>query len=340
MTATPPGVCVGGSSTLTATVAGPGAYCAATHTGGGGVNAISAVSINTLTASGLAAPAPDYYHFNDPTGTNTTTLTAGNTYSVNVDASATGTIVSVWFDWNQDGLYDASEWVQPYTSDITGSASVIVPANAMNGNTGMRVRSRTSGNTNGATDACTVFGSGTTEDFTITITGGVASGLTYSWSPATFLDGTTSSAVTANNVTTTTTYTVAVSNGTCTATGNVTLNTGPVAVVPTSVQTSSGAACSGSTFQLDAGLTGGGFPYTFVWAPSTGLSNSTIGNPVATVSSTTTYTVTVNDNCGSFASGMVTVTVSPLPAVTVTPSNPTICGGSSVSLTASGDPAT
>ncbi len=337
VTADPTGVCLGGTSTLTANVQASSAYCAAINAGS---SVITDVGINTLSVSGLNAPGPNFYNYNSPTGSATTTLTAGTSYSVSVNANAAA-IVSVWFDWNQDGIYDPTEWVQPYTSATTGSISVSVPANAVNGSTGMRVRSRGSGNPNGSGDACTQFFSGSTEDFTISITGGVNNSLTYTWSPSTFLNSTSGNPVLASNVTATTTYTVSVSNGLCNTTGTVTLNTGAVAVTPTNVQTSAGPACSGSTFQLNAGLTGGGAPYLYSWAPTEGLSDPSIANPTATVSSTTTYTLTVNDNCGSSATGTTTVTVSPLPALTVTPPSASLCSsGTGVDLTASGDPAT
>jgi hypothetical protein len=45
--------------------------------------------------------------------------------------------------------------------------------------------------------------------------------------------------------------------------------------------------CGGATFQLNAGISGGGTPYTFAWTPSRGLSDTTLLNPVATVTTTT-----------------------------------------------------
>ena len=51
----------------------------------------------------------------------------------------------------------------------------------------------------------------------------------------------------------------------------------------------------------------GGIAY--VWAPSTGLSDSTIANPIASPLATTTYIVTVTPDSGCFATRQVTVTV-------------------------------
>ncbi len=63
-------------------------------------------------------------------------------------------------------------------------------------------------------------------------------------------------------------------------------------------------------------------------APSRGLSNLYIPNPVATISPTTTYIVTGTTATGCFAKD--TVTISILPKAAVTASNDTaICGSAS-----------
>ena len=72
------------------------------------------------------------------------------------------------------------------------------------------------------------------------------------------------------------------------------------------------SVCSGSSVQLHA--TGG---TTYKWIPTTGLSDSTIANPVATVYAPTTYTVTAtNPVCGS-ATATVTIGIYPAPPTPV-----------------------
>src|SRR6266852_4264774 len=67
---------------------------------------------------------------------------------------------------------------------------------------------------------------------------------------------------------------------------------------------------AGNTSQLKASVTGGVPPYSFAWSPTPSLSDSTLANPVAKPTTTTTYTVTVHDSAsGQIASAMVTVTV-------------------------------
>ena len=135
-------------------------YCLPTNAGS---SCITNVTINTLNNSTAGCSAGNYSA--QAATTNLVTATSYN-LSVTCDASA---IVSVWFDWNQNGVYEASEWYQPYTTGTTGTIAVNVPLAALPGNTGMRVRTRNSGNTNGAGDACLNMGSGETEDYVVNI---------------------------------------------------------------------------------------------------------------------------------------------------------------------------
>ncbi|MDX5443216.1 MAG: GEVED domain-containing protein, partial [Hymenobacteraceae bacterium] len=103
-------------------------------------------------------------------GNTTATLSQGSTYSISV-TTLTGSIISVWFDYNRNGIFEASEWTQVTTgssASVPAVASFTVPTTAATGYMLMRIRSRT-GLSNGANDACTTFGSGETEDYTVTI---------------------------------------------------------------------------------------------------------------------------------------------------------------------------
>ena len=107
----------------------------------------------------------------------------------------------------------------------------------------------------------------------------------------------------------------------------------PVVVnVTSSPSVSAGAnstICNGGNTTLNAS---GGTSYS--WSPATGLSNTTIANPIASPVTTTTYVVTANTSCGT-ASSSVVITVTPSIAPTIT-GNTVICTGSSTTLTASG----
>ena len=88
--------------------------------------------------------------------------------------------------------------------------------------------------------------------------------------------------------------------------------------------------CFGNSATISTGGAGSGSTYS--WDNSLGNGTMHIVSPT----STTTYTVTANDTQGCSRTMSTVVTVNSQPAVTVTPSNPTICNGDSVTLVASG----
>ena len=105
------------------------------------------------------------------TGSTTTTLLRNQQYTLGV-TSTSNSIISAWFDWNNDGVFSTTEWYQVTTSSVANTADEItinVPISAYLGQIRMRVRTRLAGNTNGPVDPCTLFGSGETEDYVLTI---------------------------------------------------------------------------------------------------------------------------------------------------------------------------
>ncbi|MEK7413395.1 MAG: hypothetical protein AAB263_08765, partial [Planctomycetota bacterium] len=91
--------------------------------------------------------------------------------------------------------------------------------------------------------------------------------------------------------------------------------------------------CNGQSTQLNA------LPVaalSYAWSPATGLSNANIQNPIASPTSSTTYTVTTTFSGGCTATDAVTVTVNTVNAAITPGSSPTFCEGGSVTLTASG----
>ncbi|MCC7303553.1 MAG: gliding motility-associated C-terminal domain-containing protein [Bacteroidia bacterium] len=141
--------------------------------------------------------------------------------------------------------------------------------------------------------------------------------ISYSWSPATFLNNPNI----ANPIATptvTTTYTVTVSDGVCSGTATVTINI-------TSLQNANAGPddtiCYNGSTILNAS---GGVQY--LWTPTTGLSNPNIANPTANPTVTTTYTVTVTDANGCTGTDQVTVFVGNQLTLT-TAGFPTLCNG-------------
>lgn len=97
------------------------------------------------------------------------------------------------------------------------------------------------------------------------------------------------------------------------------------------INTSSDSAiCSGSSIQINSS---GALNY--LWTPASGLSNTSISNPVASPSSTTKYIVTGTNSFGCTAKDSITVTINPKPTITL--SNDTlVCSGSNIQLAAGG----
>lgn len=119
---------------------------------------------------------------------------------------------------------------------------------------------------------------------------------------------------------------------------NVPLNgttyvTGISGLVPSVSITGGGVTvCKDATVNLGATVSGEG-TITYAWSPSTGLSNAAISNPVATVSATQSYTLTVYDGNGQTAQTSTTLTAQ---APSVSLADISICAGTPGDLTAGG----
>ncbi len=233
-TATPDTICKGGNTILNANV-GKGFYCAPAYsTGTGEGDYISLVSIATTTLNNPTGPSASPFYTTFPkAGSTTATLTANTPTPYNLAVKG-GTYsecyVRGWIDYNQDGIFSASETIG--VSGNVGSlsqASILftIPASAFNGATVLRLRSDDSSPGPGTGATCSTLDYGETEDYTITIAGGVLS-YTYAWTenPANgTLTGSNTAQVNANNILTNTTYTVtATSAAGCVATAPVSVH--------------------------------------------------------------------------------------------------------------------
>ncbi len=359
-----------GSNTVSQTcyvnVTGGSLYCTPVHlnacSSGDNINTVS-ITGTTLNNSGTGCTAVNgaAYTIYQPTGNFTASLNRGQNYTFNVTTS-TANIISIWIDYNRNNVFETNEWTQVTTSSTAGFPSVVnilIPTSAQLGTTGMRVRSRLTNNPNAAADACTSFGSGETEDYTITIVSpsqppaasftasstSICAGsclnftststgnpTLYTW---TFQgSSTTSSSSTnpsnicwANAGTYTVTLTVSNANGSSSATQSITVNAAPVASAGSDVTICTGG--SGGQLNATSSLTGS----TFSWSPTTGLSNPNISNPVANPTVTTVYTVTVTKN-GCSTTDQVVVTVNS--ATALAGPDASICAGSSTILSVLG----
>lgn len=149
---------------------------------------------------------------------------------------------------------------------------------------------------------------------------------TYQWTPILGLSCNTCSNPVATPPATITYYVVGNSNG-CTDTEKVTITVRPIPNINAGPDK---IICEGNSDTLTA--TGG---VSYQWAPASSLSCGNCATTVASPLTTTTYTVTGTDGDGCKATDNVTVTVNPSPDINAG-EDKKLCSGSSVQLTATG----
>ena len=164
--------------------------------------------------------------------------------------------------------------------------------------------------------------------------GGGNGGFVYTWTGGT--NPTNLSGVSASP-TVTTVYTVSVTdvNNCPAAAASVTVTVNP----PLSVVASNDVTiCGGQNGNLSANASGGNGSYTYTWA--TGTTPVTGTNVSASPSSTTIYTVTITDGCGTpAATDVVSIIVNPAPTLSITTGPPSGCAPWCVTFTANSNPA-
>jgi GEVED domain/Secretion system C-terminal sorting domain len=319
-------------------------YCAVTNACAPG-GSIDSLFITATTLNHAQANCPttnstggDVY---PATGNTTASLIAGGTHTIGV-VTTSSTIQSVWIDYNQNGIYEATEHTQITTASTTPltTANLVIPSTATLGLTGMRVRTRFSGNPNGPGDACINMGSGEYADYGVTIIACTTPTVTvnspsvcigdsvvltasgsasnYAWS-----SGQTTASIKVSPAAAAT-YTVTnsiVPGCSATATSSVTVNALPIVTAASSADT----VCAGTNVTL----TGGGAT-TYTW--NNGAVNGIAFAPTAT----NTYIVTGTDVNGCTDTAQTTVTVNALPTVTASASASAVCAGGTVTLTGGG----
>lgn len=308
-------ICAGTSMTLSANGA-------STYTWGP-AGGLSGTSGNSVTAS----PASTTVYTLSGTDANTCTSTATSTVAVAPNPTVTAGNASICLGQ------------QTATLTANGATSYTwAPGTGLSSTTGGTVSANPNATTTytitGAVGTCTAAGTCTvlvnqlpniTATSTVVCNGDPATisasgASTYTWSTL----------ATGNTITVspnlTSTYSVAGTDGN----GCMNATTATVTVNPLpNVTVNSAAICSGSSVMLTANNA-----LVCAWSPGTGLS-ATVGNSVnASPAATTQYTVTGTDVNGCSNSALSTVTVNPLPNITVT--SATLCAGNSGSLTASG----
>ncbi len=123
-------------------------------------------SINNATG----ASASPYYTYYSALSTNLLLNTA-YTITLSPGTYSSGNNISVWIDYNQNGVFDATEKLGNVTippTPATGTINFTVPATATQGTTRMRVREVWN---NSNFDPCLSYGYGETEDYNVFIQG-------------------------------------------------------------------------------------------------------------------------------------------------------------------------
>jgi len=147
--------------------------------------------------------------------------------------------------------------------------------------------------------------------------------VTYNWDNGADLDS-----IYSVSPTSTTTYNVTITD----ACGQPLNETVTVYVLPNGpvLTLSDTTICPGQSVTLSAGIAQGAAPFIYNW------NNGAANTPTYTVSpnTTTTYSISVTDNCNQQSTGSITVNVSSgPPALTLTPGDTAICPGQSLTLT-------
>jgi hypothetical protein len=324
----------------------PSGYCATNNTGSALLNQVTFGTINNNSAASNPTAAPYYTNYNL-----TTNVQPGQTYALTVANGASSSIISVWIDYNRDGVFDAAEWQQvalAAAANTTVSINVTIPLTAQMGLTKMRIRSRLSGNVNGATNSCTSMGSGETEDYLVNIQSQPAVPYNYTWNSLPVVNTMVGTTIATNTTSApiTQTWTVTATEA---ATGCVnTMTSAPVTIQPAflSPVATNSAHCGIQVPTASVSDPNNFTTPTFNWytAPSstTALQSTTSNTYNTSVGTTTTLFVTTTNpatGCQSDATPVV-ITVTAAPALTLSAATATNCSTSPSGLVTMIDGAT
>ena len=353
-------------------------YCTPVSSGGQGVliNQVSLSAITNFTNNSSASnPSASPFYTNYSALPNTPVVEKGSVMNLSLTLNASGTynsdIVSVWIDYNHNGVFDASEWTQFGTAVPAGETTTVgitIPQSASSGTTRMRIRTRGTGNTNGPTDACSNFGSGETEDYmvniitslatpapplatnfgvcqygdTISMVGTPPSGVAYYWQTTangTSLDNSASTWIVYANGT----YYIRAYRSEFTQwspASSVTINSFPTVTPPTAPENLSGTPyCAAVTLQAAPSTA---LATSYYWQGTNPIGTSIALPATATTTATATgtyYIAARNDTTFCWSVGTpISVVVYPAPTGTAVASQPASCASpnGSVSFNVSG----
>lgn len=317
VTATPAAsaICNGSSTTINGGGAGSYTWTPSSSLSSGSGTSVTAspTVMTTYTVVGSSGSCKDSTTFtinvnalpNVTAAATTTTVCSGTSVTLTGGGAQTYT----WSNGVTDGIAFTPSSTQTYTVNGTDANGCVNSATVAVSVTNLTVTA-----TSSATSVC--IGSSAT----LTATGAT----NYTWSPSSTLSSASGSTVTATPTSTVpVTYTVIGAAGTCSASATVSFSVNPAPVITATASALS--VCAGGSVTVNAS---GAFLY--VWTG--GVSNGVPFTP----SSTQTYSVLGIDMNGCSSNmASVTVSVTPVPVITISPSQ-TICAGNSATFTVSG----
>ncbi|MES2566145.1 MAG: gliding motility-associated C-terminal domain-containing protein [Bacteroidota bacterium] len=307
--ATPTVLCAAGSVTLTASGASSYTWNPTSATTASIVDTPSLTTTYTVVGTdAIGCSATQTLTIN--VGPPTITLSSSST-GICIGGSATLTASGVTsYTWNPGALSGTTAIVSP-TSTTTYT---------VDGDNGTCLGSQTITLVVSASPTVIASASSNTVCAGTSVTLTASGAATYTWNP-----GTLAGANVAVTPTTTSTYTVDGDNGLgCIVSETVIVNVNPAPSV--SIAATPSVLCSAGSVTLTAS---GASSYT--WNPTSATTNSVVDTP----SLTTTYTVTATDAIGCTGTQTITISVGN-PTITITSSSPSICAGSTATLTANG----
>ncbi|MBK7666110.1 MAG: gliding motility-associated C-terminal domain-containing protein [Sphingobacteriaceae bacterium] len=308
----PTAICIGGTATLTGGGAtsytwNPGSLTGSTVAVSPTITTIYTVTgsngtcSNTRTVSLTVNPSPTV-----TASASSTSICAGTSATLTANGGAT-------YTWMPGSLSGATVVVSPtVTTTYTVTGATVTGCT----NTNTVTINIISGPTVTAIASPTAICVGQTS----TLTAGGA--VTYTWMPGNMV-----SPNVVVSPTVTTTYTLTGANASsCTSTVTLLLTVNPIPTI--SIVASPTTICSGAS----ATLTASGAVGTYSWLPGPVLGNPIVVNPTVT----TTYTVRGANALGCISNATISLSVTPTPTVTASVSSPSVCSGSTITLSSSG----